>query len=242
MDTNQKWIKKHPLQVKGDILLLGGDIMLLGQQEHHHYFLDFIAANYTATYWIPGNHEYYHGDINPNSCTLHKAIRDNVFLVNNITVPLGNNADLICSTLWSQLNPADGWHMMRALSDFKLIKNGSELLSIDTYNQLHAQAKQFIEQAVANSTAHYKIVLSHHVPTFMNYPQKHRGDVLNQAFATELHDFIATSGISHWLYGHIHTNTPDFMIAGTQLLTNQLGYVRYGENKHFDSGKTFLLH
>jgi Calcineurin-like phosphoesterase len=94
---------------------------------------------------------------------------------------------------------------------------------------------------VANSTATHKIVLTHHVPTLMNYPEKYRGDVLNEAFATEMNDLIERSDIDYWLYGHTHCNTPDFNIGNTQMLTNQLGYVQYGENEHFGRGKRFVL-
>jgi predicted phosphohydrolase len=236
---NQKWINKYSLAVKADVLLLAGDIMPLSQMDRHTDFLDFVSAHFKATYWIPGNHEYYHSDIS-NTGTLNKAIRENVFLVNNTCITLGDT-DLICSTLWSHISPGDELQVTRAMSDFHLIKNGNALLSVADYNLLHQSARQFIEQAVQNSTAKHKIILTHHVPTLMNYPPKYKGDVLTQAFATEMHDLILSSGADCWIYGHSHNNTPDFTIGHTQLLTNQLGYVKYGENKHFDNGKMFTI-
>ena len=239
-ERNRKWIGKYPLAVKGDVLLLGGDIMLFAQMDQHHDFLDYVAANWEATYWIPGNHEYYHADIAHRSGTLHEAVRHNVFLVNNTTISLGDT-DLVCSTLWSHISPAGEWEINRAMNDFKVIKSGSNSLTIPEYNQLHSKARHFVEQAVMSSTAKHKVVLTHHVPTLMNYPPKYKGDVLNEAFAVELHDFIEGSGVDCWLYGHTHYNTPDFTIGKTKMLTNQLGYVHYGENKHFNNAKTFTL-
>ncbi len=239
-DLNRKWISKYPLAVKGDVLLLGGDIMLLTQQEQHNDFLDYVASHYQAVYWIPGNHEYYHSDIAGKSGTLHEAVRDNVFLVNNTTISLGNT-DLICSTLWSHISLLNQWEIMRVLSDFKLIKNVGDRLTVAKYNELHAQARQYIEQAIKTSTAKHKVVLTHHVPTLMNYPPKYKGDPVNEAFATEMQDFIESSGVDYWLYGHTHYNPSDFRIGHTQMLSNQLGYVQYGENKHFDNGKSFTV-
>ncbi len=239
-DMNRKWIGKYPLAVKGDVLLLGGDIMLFAQQEQHNDFLDYVAANYQVVYWIPGNHEYYHSNIDGRSGTLYEAVRDNVFLVNNTTVRIGDT-DLICSTLWSKISPANEWQINRSMNDFKVIKSGDNRLRIAEYNLLHEQARQFVEEAVMGSTAKHKVVLTHHVPTLMNYPPKYKGDVLNEAFAVEMHDFIEGSGVDCWLYGHTHYNTPDFTIGNTRMLTNQLGYVQYGENKHFNNAKTFTV-
>jgi predicted phosphohydrolase len=239
-ERNRNWIAKYPLKVVGDILLLGGDIMLLAQMEQHNDFLDLVAASYKQVYWIAGNHEYYHSDIAAKSSTMNVAIRDNVFLVNNTTVSIGDT-DLVCSTLWSHISPANEWDITRSMADFGAIRKAADRFTVADYNALHEQGRQFIEQAVANSRAKHKIVLTHHLPTFMNYPKKYLGDPLNEAFATEMHDYVATSGISYWLYGHTHSNTPDFTIGNTRLLTNQLGYVQYGENKHFDSGKCFTI-
>ncbi len=239
-ERNRKWLSKYPLAVKGDILLLGGDIMPFAQLEQHNDFLDYVASNYRAVYWIPGNHEHYHGHIAERSGTVYEAVRDNVFLVNNICINIGDT-DLICSTLWSHISPANEWEINRVMSDFKVIKGKEGMLSVAEYNQLHARARQFVEYAIMGSTAKHKVVLTHHVPTLMNYPPKYKGDVLNEAFAVEMHDFIETSGVDYWLYGHTHCNTPDFTIGKTRMLTNQLGYVQYGENKHFDNGMTFSV-
>lgn len=239
-DRNRKWIGKYPLTVKGDILLLGGDIVPFAQIGHYEDFFDFVSRSYQATYWIPGNHEYYHSDINLRNGTLHEAVRHNVFLVNNTTITI-DNTDLICSTLWSHINPAHEWEITRAMSDFHVINSGESKLRIAGYNRLHAQCIQFLEQAITASKAVHKIVLTHHVPTLMNYPEKYKGDILNEAFAVELHDFIETSGVNYWIYGHTHCNTPDFKINNTQLLTNQLGYVKHGEHRDFNNAKTITL-
>ena len=166
-------------------------------------------------------------------------MRDNVFLVNDVTIPLGN-VDLICSTLWTHIGERNQWEITRGLSDFKAIKCGGRRLTAPDYNLLHDRGRRFIADAVAGSTAKCKVVLTHHVPTFMNYPAKYRGDVMNEAFAVEMQDLIESSGVDAWIYGHTHCNTPDFQIGRTRLLTNQLGYVQYGENKHFDHAKTLV--
>lgn len=70
-----------------------------------------------------------------------------------------------------------------------------------------------------------------------SYRTKHKGDLLNSAFATELGNFIADSRIDAWIFGHSHTNI-DATIGKTRIVCNQLGYVYYRENlAGFDSRK-----
>jgi len=239
-DLNNKWIRKYPLAVNGEILLLAGDIVPFAQMEHRNDFFDFVSHNFKATYWVPGNHEYYGSDIARRNGLVMEAVRDNVFLVNNASIDI-DDVTLICSTLWSRINPADELQVTRAMSDFHVINNGRGKLDIPTYNSLHEACRQFVEQAVAAAGSTHKIVMTHHLPTFMHYPEKYKADLLNQAFATELYDFIETSGIDCWIYGHHHCNIPEFKIGDTRMLTNQLGYVKYGEHRDFNGGKCFTV-
>lgn len=231
-DNNSKHLNKYPLIPSAEILLLGGDIVPFAQMNHFAAFFDWVSENFRAAYWIPGNHEYYHSDINERSGTLNETIRNNVFLVNNVTIDLGVT-DLICSTLWSHIDTVNEWQIRRAMSDFHVIADGGGKLTIDRFNQLHAESVQFVQKALAASKNQRKVVLTHHVPTFINYPPKYKNDVLNEAFATELHDLIQTMAPDCWIFGHTHYNTPAFKIGNTQILTNQFGYVKYGEHNTF---------
>ena len=76
-------------------------------------------------------------------------------------------------------------------------------------------------------------VVTHHLPTFSSIEDRHKGSVLNAAYATELGNYIADSRISAWIYGHSHHRT-DLMIGNTLLVSNPLGYVFCGENTNFD--------
>ncbi|MEY2828238.1 MAG: hypothetical protein RIQ33_96, partial [Bacteroidota bacterium] len=81
------------------------------------------------------------------------------------------------------------------------------------------------------------VVVTHHVPTLKNYPEQYINSNINEAFAVELYDFIEASNINYWIYGHHHANTADFKIGKTNLLTNQLGYIRHGEHRKYKNGK-----
>jgi hypothetical protein len=52
---------------------------------------------------------------------------------------------------------------------------------------------------------------------------------------------IESSEIAYWVYGHHHTNTPEFTIGNTKLITNQLGYVQRNELRLFETNKVFKI-
>ena len=229
---NQKFISKHLLKPMGEVLLLAGDIIPFAVMDQYDDFFDYLADNFKQTYWVPGNHEYYHGDIANKSGQINEAIRSNVFLINNDVVHL-DNVRLIFSTLWSNISPGNYVTVQNRIADFSAIKNGGKTFTPDTYNELHLQCKNFITQTLTDKTDTSTVVVTHHIPTFLNYPVKYKRDVLSEAFAVELFDVIEKSAINYWVYGHHHVNIPDFVIGKTQLITNQLGYIKYRENRGF---------
>jgi predicted phosphohydrolase len=232
---------KNPIQVIGDVLILAGDIMLFSEyhKPKYRFFRDFIAENFQYCYWLPGNHEYYHYDIAQKNNPLKENLFDNVFLVNNVTENV-ENVRFIFSTLWSHIHEEKSWRIEQNMNDFHVIKLNKKRLSVADYNSLHLYSLNFIRKELRNK--HEKtVVVSHHVPTFYNYPEEYKNSVLNTAFAVELYDLIEQSAIDYWIYGHTHRNVSPFTIGKTKLLTNQLGYVHYSENKGYKPDAFFCL-
>lgn len=229
---NKGFLKTNPLQPAGDVLVLAGDIVPFAEINKHKDFFSFVSDNFAATYWIPGNHEYYGFDLATKCRVLNEKIRSNVFLVNNTSV-IGENVKMIFSTLWSKISPANEWQIERNMNDFHVIKNGKHRFTVERYNELHAESLSFLENELTTETGLKKVATTHHVPTRLNYPEQYKGSVLNEAFAVELFELVEKTTPDVWIYGHSHSNTPDFEIGKTRMLTNQLGYVKYGEQVSF---------
>lgn len=234
---NKEFLRTKPLKHKGDILLLAGDIVPISQMHEHSDFFDYLSDHFELTYWLPGNHEYYHSDITEKGGYLNEKIRDNIFLVNNISVKTGN-VKLIFSTLWTKISPINQFEIQLRYSDFHIIRYGGRGLNTEQYNLMHDRSLSFLKEEFARQKTGKTIVITHHMPTFLNYPEEYKGDVLNEAFAVELSDLIKAAGPDYWIFGHHHTNKGDFIIGKTRLVTNQLGYVMYNEHKGFNEGKT----
>lgn len=237
---NKKFIKQHPLQPVGDVLVLAGDIVPFKILDKHNDFFNYVADHFEATYWLPGNHEYYYFDISTKCGTLNEKIRSNVFLVNNASV-VYENTRLLFSTLWSHISEGNQWHIERSMNDFRLIKHNGYRFSSEQYNALHRESLAFIQNDITIAKEEKIAVFTHHLPTFLNYPEQYKGDALNEAFAVELFNLIESSNIDYWVYGHHHCNIPEFNIGKTKLVTNQLGYLQQNEHLLFDTGKSIEI-
>lgn len=237
---NKEFIKTHPLQLVGEVLVLAGDIVPFAFIDKHKDFFNYVADHFENTYWLPGNHEYYHYDIDQKSGMLNEKIRSNVFLVNNTSI-VHKNTRLLFSTLWSHISEGNQWQIERSMNDFRLIKHNGYRFSSEQYNVLHNESLAFIQNDLKLANEEEIAVFTHHLPTFLNYPEKYKGDALNEAFAVELFDLIESSNIDYWVYGHHHCNVPEYNIGKTKLVTNQLGYVQHYENELFKTDKCIEL-
>jgi predicted phosphohydrolase len=233
---NRELLVARPLRPEGDILILAGDIVPFIKMYEYADFFDYISEHFNMTYWLPGNHEYYHSDISERSGHLYEKIKDNVVLVNNTSIQTGN-LNLVFSTLWTLISPANQFELIIRYSDFHVIQDNGKLLSIQKYNAKHSQCISFLKEEFTRQKQGKLIVVTHHLPTFMNYPEKYKGDALSEAFATELSDLIETAEPDYWIFGHHHSDKGNFNIGKTRLITNQMGYVMYNEHKGFDAGK-----
>lgn len=229
---NKNFLAKNPIHPLGEILLLAGDIIPFTLIDKHNDFFDFVSANYESVFWVPGNHEYYHYDLKDAKNPLYQKIRHNVFLVNNQIIPY-KEVNLIFSTLWSVISPQNEWFVQQRVSDFLMIKMQGKRIIPAHFKTLHQTDYAFLKTALSVNTFKTNIVVTHHVPTFLNYPEQYKNSNVNEAFAVELYDFIFNSSAAYWIYGHHHNNTPEFTIGNTIMLTNQLGYVQQQEHKGF---------
>ncbi|HEY9044726.1 MAG TPA: metallophosphoesterase [Ohtaekwangia sp.] len=236
---NARYLQEHPLQTGSDVLLLAGDIVPFAEMKKHKTFFDFLSDHYHTTYWLPGNHEYYGSDLAERSGCIHEKIRDNIFLVNNLAIE-HESVRFIFSTLWSHISPVNQREIQRGMFDFHTIQYRSQPFTAHHYNEQHQHCRQFLTETLQQSAAGKTVVITHHIPTFLHYPERYRESILNEAFATELFELIENSHADYWIYGHHHQPVPAFKIGDTSLITNQLGYVKRKEHLAFNAGATLI--
>ncbi len=245
---NRAWLSAHPLDVTGDILLIAGDTAYLdlpdsGRETYKAYdFWHWASRNYKQVIVCLGNHDFYgYYDLATMPDNYCLEIRQNVKAYYNSVVHLPD-VDIIVSTLWSKIELGNEYMVERGVSDFYRIKYEGNRLNAQNFNAEHERCLAFIRQAVADSRAKKKIVLTHHVPTQLCTAPEFKGSTINGAFTVELGNYIADSGIDYWIYGHSHRNI-EAQIGATRIISNQLGYISHGEYRRngFDPSKYIEL-
>lgn len=240
---NMEFIKSSPFEITGEVLVLAGDIGYLNDPALGKLqFWKWASENYREVLIIAGNHEYYNGsDLSAFGDNWARMFLGNVGYYHNKVVRI-DNTDFVLSTLWSHINPTDRFFIERGMNDFRQIKYDDKWLTTDDYNEEHEKCLAFIKKSVAESTAKHIVVVTHHLPTLKVVSPHYRTNLLNSAFAIELGDYIVDSRIDCWIYGHSHENI-DIQLGKTQIVCNQLGYVKNGEGEpRFDSGKFVELY
>lgn len=229
--------QEEPMNVSGDILVLAGDIGYLGDDNYQtHPFWDWASENYQQVIVALGNHEFYKFyDLSSMHDGLIGEIRSNIHYYYNAVVHI-QDIDIIVSTLWANITLEDAYITEHSVTDFRRILYGEDVLTFADFNREHKRCLGFIKQSVANSTAKHKIVVTHHVPSFQLMSPEFQESRINGAFTVELTDYIATSGIDYWIYGHSHRNI-DKTIGTTRCVCNQFGYAFHNEHLTFDRNK-----
>ena len=237
---NRKWLKENPIIPKGDVLLIAGDTYHLGNQFTNPWIFDELAEKFHQVFLVAGNHEYYNGyNVAPSRDSFKIEIRPNVTLFQNQDFEY-KGVKFILTTLWSQVVKHPEF-VFKGMYDFRKIQFDGLPFSIAHYNELYNSNFDFLKKALKQNTSEKCIVMTHHLPSDFCNSDEFQGSRLNEGFCTNLTEWIEEQKIDFWIYGHSHRNVKDVAIGGTQLLTNQLGYVGYGEHGTFRRDAVFEI-
>lgn len=237
--SNQRWLTQYPIIPAGEILILAGDTYYLNKDFSQLPFLQKISEQFDEVWLLPGNHEFYGGEeISAYLEPVNKLLFANVRLLSN-TVMVRHGISFIFTTLWSHIAKEPGI-VAASLTDFHRINYRGKLLTIKDYNSMFRQCLHFLEDAIRQCTTDKKVIITHHLPSPVCNAPEFKNSKINEAFCNDLTDLVERSGADYWLYGHSHRNVAA-MIGKTQLLSNQLGYVDYGEHLTFKPDVCFEI-
>ena len=224
-DIHLEFFKEAPtIMSTASVLCLAGDIGYPFSDIYKRFLINLNAeVGFKKIFMITGNHEYYNEDksIDEINCHIHKIIAENnlhkISFLNN-TVEYYDGYLFVGTTLWSHV-----YNSHHVTNDFSCILN----MTIDKYNELHADSRKFIELVLNEHSNKKIIILSHFLPSFkILNPKYDNYSKYNQCFASNCDELIIYP-IRLWIYGHTHTPKLD-MINEIPITCNPIGYV--GEN------------
>ncbi|MDZ7604388.1 MAG: metallophosphoesterase [Cyclobacteriaceae bacterium] len=227
-ERNNRYVSANLLKVSGEILILAGDIVPLHDEHMNSPFFRFIAENYQQVYWVPGNHEYYYHDIAGYGSSMNIEIHPRIRIVNNVAVEYAG-VQLIFSTMWSKISPANERLIEQGMADFGCITYKSKKFRASDFNRLHEEGLDFLNKVVQQQQRPF-IVVTHHLPSpcvvhaFIKSARSMRLFVLNK-----LNLWKEAMPVSGFMDTATATS-PLFKLATQYLLTNQLGYVDLNEH------------
>lgn len=215
-----------PKNVKGDVLILAGDIIT---------FSNYVPLQQLLSEWnkpviyIAGNHEYYtQRPIYQENEEFKKWLSEELpqvsFLVNETISIEGTH--FFGGTMWTDFNN-DAMAMLHAqntMNDFRLIYSEDvDRLTPEHTVKLHesfvTNLKKWFDQKLPGK----HIIISHHAP-ILNYNSQYKNSPLIPAFnSLDMVDIINKHQPDYWIHGHTH-ECDEQKIGKTKIISNQLGY------------------
>jgi predicted phosphodiesterase len=222
-----------------DVLVLAGDIAV-GIPKVVEALYYFKAQGFPRIIYVPGNHEFYHHDMDMQALQLAvDTVPDCKMLNCNEIIKIGG-VSFFGGTLWTEFDcdPIAEAAARRGINDFRVIGNWSTKQCAQEYQR----QSQYIKWAYEN-TPGKKVIVTHFLPARECVAERYRDahgieSTLNKYFSNDLGSWIETLEDVIWMYGHTH-DAQDHMIGNTRLVSNPMGY--YGEYTppaaKFDSNK-----
>ena len=208
-----------------EVVVLAGDI------DNGTRAIDWAEQTFPdqAVLYVPGNHEYYDGELAAVAAALKaRAQRSvNVRVLDNDALTI-DGVRFLGSTLWTDFElhgPGQAGSAMaesrKHVVDFRAIRFGAGLLTPQQSVDLHRDAVGFLRDELTKPFSGKTVVITHHAPHPESVHARWTGNMVNPAFVSDLGRLMGQS--AWWFHGHTHDSF-DYTVLGTRVLANPMGY------------------
>lgn len=190
-----------------DLIILAGDI------HTKHHGVKWALENFEApVLYVPGNHEFYGGNIQSLTRKMHSVAQgSNIRVLDNDSL-LFNDVLFIGATLWTDFNRI-------RVEDAGRYRKLTPEDTIDYFER----SVEFIESQLQRNDVKQKVVISHHAPSIKSENPEYINSPLSPAFISDLEKLILDYQPDIWVHGHTH-HCVDYKIGKTRVVSNQKGY------------------
>ena len=224
--------------VEADAVVLAGDLHnpLCRSIEWIARQRDTGAFKNMEVVLIPGNHEFYHVDIDDALAEGRRLAQGvGIHLLDGDQAIIGGVRFLGC-TLWTDycLSGDQRLGMITAelgLNDHRCIRKGNGTFMPRDALARHLEGKAWLERELAKPHDGKTVVVTHHCVSRRSVHDRWRNDVISAAFSSNLDALVGSSNADLWVHGHTHDSF-DYQIGRTRVVCNPRGYG--SENQFFD--------
>ena len=215
-----------PPAVEADVVILAGDVGT-GRNGLKWTLKTFPDR---PVIYVLGNHEFYGQELQKLIGELREMARGtNVYLLENERCTIGD-VTFLGATLWTDFalngDPVVSEVVAQTgITDYRRIRTLPKYRRLRTSDtrQLHAQSRKWLEDELFGLRGRKVVVVTHHAPSPESIPAAFNGDAFNPAFASDMRQFIAETGVKLWVHGHLHCSS-DYVVGDTRILANPRGY------------------
>ncbi|UYP47539.1 hypothetical protein NEF87_003824 [Candidatus Lokiarchaeum ossiferum] len=217
-------------QCERDLLIVAGDVHV-GKKA-----VSFLKEQleWSPVVYILGNHEFYEHDIETITTFYKELHLPGLHVLDNSGFEMDCVRFLGC-TLWTdanQQNAIDIQNVKGGLNDFRLIKNGDRIFTVQDSINRHLASVMWLSNELKKPYNGKTVIITHHLPSLRSIDPKYSFSALNYAFASDLDNIIVENAPTLWIHGHTHESA-NYQIGATKVICNPRGY--YNEiNSKFD--------
>ena len=203
-----------------------------------------MISAYKKVYFIGGNHDVYHSDLQTGQDIFNAYLREfglspsKMKMLENDAVELSPGVILLACTLWTDMNqdnPLAHKAVGKRMNDFAVINYGHRTFTTRDAFNIHTRSLKYLSDQYHHLTSDSGkkkpdetaqiIVVSHHQPSLKSVKGSPRhGGAIDYGYCSELSEWIRDRPqISHWIAGHTHYNV-NYKIGHCNVLTNCRGY------------------
>ena len=224
----------QPLAAEADVVVLAGDVSV---------GLDGLAwavAGFpdVPVIYVPGNHEFYHHDIDLIAALKAQAPA-HIHVLDNDAIEIEGVRFLGC-ILWTDFGlfgETERYfcmkHANRAMNDFNVIRHNGRRFSAQQSVKLHQYSREWLSHMLTEDYDGKTVVVTHHIPSPQSCHPRFRNDRLSAAFVSDLEALMDGERTALWVHGHTH-HSFDYTVNGTRVLCNPRGYSPFAVNPEFN--------
>jgi Icc-related predicted phosphoesterase len=187
-----------------DVLIIAGDLAF--NSEYQERALAYLAQKYQYVLYVPGNHEYEYKDIHEHRKHLAGLKIPNVYVLDDGFIDI-QGVRFIGSTLWTDCGNDKHQEILneRIFQHWKISSDGKPFLAGES-TEMHHRMLDYVgfQLGEARRAGLQSVVISHPAPLFSSVHPAYQNSMNNEAFYTDLRDFIDLHQPAYWFHGHMH--------------------------------------